>query len=60
MIVPNPKDCNAGEQDFEIEDVIHHPSYNSPHIYKNDIAIIKLKGKIAENGRSFSFKHMTK
>ena len=54
-MVPNPKDCNAGVQDFDIENIIQHPSYNSPHIYKNDIAVIKLKGKIVENGQNFSF-----
>ena len=55
MMVPDPDDCNVGVQDFDIENVVHHPSYNSPHIYRNDIAIIKLKGKVVENGKYFSF-----
>ena len=38
---------------MEIERVISHPSYNSS-TYQNDIAILKLKENVAENGRYLS------
>ena len=44
--------CNVGVQDMEIERVISHSSYNSK-TYQNDIAILKLKENVAENGRYF-------
>lgn len=31
-------------QDFEIENVVHHPSYDNPK-YSNDIALIRLRRK---------------
>ena len=52
-MVPDPNTCNAGVQDFEIEKIVHHPWYNYPHMYKNDIAIIKLKKKVLENSKYF-------
>ena len=42
--------CNSGHQDFEIEKIIPHPEYNSTTA-KKDIAIIKLKNKIIQNGK---------
>ena len=45
------KDCNAGNQDFEVEKVVTHPSYNSPEIFQNDIALVKIKQKIIPNSK---------
>ena len=42
--------CNSGVQDFDIEKVIVHENYNHPKLYRNDIALIKLKGEISQNG----------
>ena len=42
--------CNFGVQDFDIEKVIVHENYNHPKLYRNDIALIKLKGEISQNG----------
>ena len=44
-------DCNAGHQDFDIEELIIHPSYNSPEVFRNDIALIRIKGKINLNSK---------
>lgn len=44
-------DCNLGTQDFDIEKVIVHPSYNAPEVFQNDIALVKLKGKIDANSK---------
>lgn len=43
--------CNAGHQDFDIEELIIHPSYNSPEVFRNDIALIRIKGKINFNSK---------
>ena len=45
--------CNVGVQDMEIERVIFHPSYDA-RTYQNDIAILKLKGNVEENGKYLS------
>ena len=45
----NRHQCNAGHQDFEIEKIISHPEYDS-RTAKKDIAIIKLKNNIIQNG----------
>jgi len=43
-------DCNReGVQDFDVEKLIIHESYNSPNVFQNDIAIIKLNKKIVRN-----------
>ena len=42
--------CNKGVQDFAVEKVTFHPDYNSPDKFRNDIAVIKLKEKVVENG----------
>lgn len=34
------------EQDFEIDKIVAHPSYNNPR-YSNDIALIRLKESTA-------------
>ena len=48
----NGKDiCNKEVQDFEVDKVTYHPDYNSPTTFRNDIAVIKLKGKVVENGK---------
>ena len=45
--------CNdAGVQDFDIEKVVIHKEYNSPNVFQNDIAIVKLKTKVVRNGKS--------
>ena len=51
--VSDPNHCNAGVQDFDVDKIVFHQSYNKPDVYKNDIAIIKLKGRIDENGNKF-------
>jgi len=40
---------NEGVQDFDIEKLIIHKEYNSPNVFQNDIAIIKLKNKVIKN-----------
>ena len=42
--------CNNGVQDFEIEKVVVHQLYNKPDMFKNDIAIIKLRKVVVRNG----------
>lgn len=42
--------CNNGVQDFGIEKVVVHELYNKPDIFKNDIAIIKLRKNVVRNG----------
>ena len=44
------KKCNLGHQDYDIENVIIHPAYSPPQLYKHDIALIRLKTKITTNG----------
>ena len=34
-----------------MEKVTYHPDYNYPAQFRNDIAVIKLKGKVVENGK---------
>ena len=34
-----------------MDKVTYHPDYNSPAQFRNDIAVIKLKGKVVENGK---------
>jgi hypothetical protein len=43
--------CNAGVQDFDVEKIISHPNYNSPFLFQNDIAIVKIKGRVELNGK---------
>ena len=47
--------CNLGVQDFDIGKIIVHESYNYPHTFQNDIALIKLKGQVSQNGKFFKF-----
>ena len=42
--------CNVGVQDIDVEKIVTHPSYSSS-TYQNDIAIIRLKKKVFENGK---------
>ena len=44
--------CNVGVQDIDVEKIVTHPSYSSS-TYQNDIAIIRLKNKVLENGKYF-------
>ena len=47
-------DCNLGHQDFAVEKITPHPSYNSPETdikFANDIALVRLKGKIKANSK---------
>ena len=48
-------DCNENVQDFIVEKIIVHPSYNKPHHHRNDIAVVKLKTEINENGKIIIF-----
>ena len=50
-----PSECSVGHQDIEIEDVITHPSYSPPRLYQHDIAILRLKDNITENGMKNRF-----
>ena len=45
------KVCNKEIQDFEVERVTFHPDYNVPTPFRNDIAVIKLKGSVTQNGK---------
>ena len=38
-------------QDFEAERVTFHNDYNIPTPFRNDIAVIKLKGSVTQNGK---------
>ena len=42
---------NEGVQDYDIEKFIIHKEYNSPNVFQNDIAIIKLKNKVIKYGK---------
>ena len=42
--------CNLGVQDMDVEKIIVHESYNKPFSFQNDIALVKLKRKVSENG----------
>merc|ERR1712038_237752 len=46
-----PKHCNVGVQDFDVEqkNIIFHPEYNSPNVFQNDIALVKLNEKVSRN-----------
>ena len=44
------KVCNEEVQDFEVERVVFHHDYNIPTPFRNDIAMIKLKGSVTQNG----------
>ena len=46
----NSLKCNVDIQDIDVDKIILHPSYNVPHHHRNDIAVIKLKTAINENG----------
>ena len=49
---------NNGVQGFEIEKVVIHELYNKPDMFKNDIAIIKLRKAVVRNGTN-SFRIIT-
>ena len=34
--------CNDTPQDFDIEKIIFHPDYGVPHVFRNDIALLRL------------------
>ena len=42
--------CNLGVQDMDVEKITVHESYNKPFSFQNDIALVKLKRKVSENG----------
>ncbi|TRY72013.1 hypothetical protein TCAL_09603 [Tigriopus californicus] len=44
-----PKVCAEPVQDFNIEKIIPHESYNAPNPFQNDIALIRLDGKVQFN-----------
>ena len=50
---PPHQTCNLGVQDFDVERILWHPEYNSPNIFQNDIAIVKLDRKVSRNGKCF-------
>ena len=37
-----PRTCNDTPQDFDIEKIIFHQNYGVPHVYRNDIALLRL------------------
>ena len=43
--------CTLGVQDMDVEKITVHESYNKPFSFQNDIALVKLKRKVSENGR---------
>ena len=36
--------CNNSPQDFGIEEIIFHQDYGVPHVFRNDIALLRLSG----------------
>jgi len=36
--------CNDTPQDFDIEEIIFHQDYGVPHVFRNDIALLRLSG----------------
>ena len=36
--------CNNSPQDFDIEEIIFHQDYGVPHVFRNDIALLRLSG----------------
>ena len=50
--------CNLGTQDYEIEDVIMHPSYDPYKLYQHDIALIRLKQKVSKNSKYTNYKQI--
>ena len=50
-----PPVCNVGVQDFDVEKILYHPDYNSPNVFQNDIAIVKLDRKVSRNGKGFKW-----
>ena len=52
--------CNLGVQDMDVEKITVHESYNKPFSFQNDIALVKLKRKVSENGKSnYHFRYQT-
>ena len=45
--------CAEPVQDFDIEKVIFHPSYNSPNVFQNDVALMRLSRDIVINGKYY-------
>lgn len=43
--------CNDSPQDFDIEEIIFHESYNSPQVFRNDIALLRLSGPVNQTGK---------
>ena len=51
----NPEDplgCNTNVQDIGVDKITVHPAYNLPHNHRNDIAVVKLKTRIFESGKT--------
>ena len=46
------RECADPVQNFNIEKIIHHESYNSPNPFQNDIALVRLDRDIEENGKN--------
>ena len=45
-----PQVCAPPVQNFDIEKIIPHESYNSPNPFQNDIALVRLDRDVEENG----------
>ena len=45
-----PKECAPPVQNFDIEKIIPHESYNSPNPFQNDIALVRLDRDAVFNG----------
>ncbi len=44
--------CAPPPQDFDIAEVLFHQNYSKPHVFRNDIAVIKLSRPVQRNGIS--------
>ena len=42
--------CNEKPQDFDIEEIIFHPEYGKPKVFRNDIALLRLAKPYNQSG----------
>ena len=47
--------CNEKPQDFDIEEIIFHPEYGKPKVFRNDIALLRLAKPYNQSGKKCNF-----
>ena len=47
--------CNEKPQDFDIEEIIFHPEYGKPKVFRNDIALLRLAKPYNQSGKKYTF-----